>query len=306
MAGGPLTEARLASVIDDVAARLRLDAAGARRLKFTNNAVVALPRAGVLLRVAGSSVARQRIVGVLAAARWFAEAGIPAVRLVGGLEQPVVVNGGDLVTVWELVPSRAPDPTPEDLARILTALHGLPGTRDGVPRWEVSEIIERRLRLADELDDDTRAFLDHELAAVQQELAALSGVQPLIPPGVVHGDAHLGNLVRGRQGVLICDFDSTSIGPREWDLVPGAVGALRFGDPDRVHERLVGAYGVDVTTWPGFPALRRLRELQLVTSVLPVLEANPALRPQWEYRLATFRRRDEAARWTRYSAVAGV
>jgi hypothetical protein len=79
-----------------------------------------------------------------------------------------------------------------------------------------------------------------------------------------------------------------------------AVGALRFDYGADLHRRFAHAYGVDVIAWPGFPALRRLRELQLVTSVLPALEANPALRPQWRLRLDSLRARDPGVRWTPY------
>ena len=101
-------------------------------------------------------------------------------------------------------------------------------------------------------------------------------------------------------GAVLCDFDGVGVGPREWDLVPVAVGALRFGYASDLQQRFARAYGVDVTAWPGFGVLRRLRELQLVGSVVPVLAANPALRPQWRLRLESLRRRDVGARWSPY------
>ncbi|MFF5213418.1 hypothetical protein [Streptosporangium sp. NPDC000396] len=66
------------------------------------------------------------------------------------------------------------------------------------------------------------------------------------------------------------------------------------------HRALAEDYGFDVTQREGFPALRRLRELKLVTSVLPVLRSNPGVRPQWEHRMCSFRTRDIAARWQPY------
>jgi hypothetical protein len=99
---------------------------------------------------------------------------------------------------------------------------------------------------------------------------------------------------------VLCDFDGAGVGPREWDLVPVAVGALRFGYARDLQQRFAHAYGVDVTRWPGFAELRRLRELQLVASVVPVLRANPVLRPQWRLRLESLRRGDGSARWSPY------
>ncbi|MFI0794518.1 phosphotransferase family protein [Micromonospora rubida] len=42
---------------------------------------------------------------------------------------------------------------------------------------------------------------------------------------LIHGDAHVGNLLREPSGrVVLCDFDATCIGPRQVDLVAVAVG----------------------------------------------------------------------------------
>ena len=163
--------------------------------------------------------------------------------------------------------------------------------------------MRRRIREAAGVAPRDLAFLTAELAAVEELVAGLADVEPLVPPGVVHGDAFLGNVIASASGPVLCDFDGVCVGPREWDLVPVAVGAQRFDYAAGLHDDFVGGYGVDVTTWRGFPALRRLRELQLVTSVLPVLEANPALLPQWRLRVESLRRRDDAVRWTPYPAA---
>jgi hypothetical protein len=79
-----------------------------------------------------------------------------------------------------------------------------------------------------------------------------------------------------------------------------AVGKLRFNYPDDDHSLIVARYGFDVTTWEGFPVLRRIRELKLVTSVVPVLRSNPDIREQWQHRLTTFKHGDGDAKWTTY------
>ncbi|MFD6096886.1 hypothetical protein ACFVWN_18720 [Nocardiopsis flavescens] len=56
----------------------------------------------------------------------------------------------------------------------------------------------------------------------------------------------------------------------------------------------------EALTWPGFPALRRLRELRLVTSVLPVLNTSPGLRIQWQHRMDTLRHGDTTTRCSTY------
>src|SRR5262249_20093146 len=125
-------------------------------------------------------------------------------------------------------------------------------------------------------------------------------VRYVLPEGVIHGDATVANLIPGPDGPVICDFDSAAIGPWEWDLTPVATGYFRFLNKVDNQALLAAAYEFDVTTWDGFPVFRRLRELQLVTSVVPVLRSNAGLREQWRHRLRTFREGDKKARWELY------
>jgi aminoglycoside phosphotransferase (APT) family kinase protein len=157
--------------------------------------------------------------------------------------------------------------------------------------------VRRRLADAEELADDDRAFLEARCAEVAERLADL---RPVLPPGVVHGDAHLGNLISGPTGPVLCDFDSTCVGPREWDLTALPVGVARLGHPQRWYRQLVREYGFDVTRWAGYPVLREVRELKLTTSVLPILRSNPAVRPELRRRLAALRAGDTAATWSPY------
>lgn len=301
----PLTPERIDAIARQVCERVGLNPDGLHLIKFTINAVVALPAAGAVLRIAGSAPTRARIPSVIAAARWFADHDLPTVRLWPDLDQPLRV-GVHQATLWRQTGTGGPPPTPADLAAILRTLHTLDDP-PALPRWAPLDGMRRRLTSAmvDAVGVDlaTIELLTAECDALDDDLACLD-VEPLIPPGVIHGDAHLGNLIPAAPGrPVLCDFDSTTIGPREWDLTPAAVGALRFDYGPRVHHELSNAYGVDVTTWAGFPVLRRIRELQLVTSVLPLLAVNPALRPQWEHRIATLAVPDPDAPWTPFAKV---
>lgn len=298
-----LTAEGIAAVTAGAGRLAGLPIAGARLLKFTNNAVVLLPAAAAVLRIAGSHEVRARVPAVVAAARWLEAVGLPAVRLHAAVPRALDV-GGHLVTVWEAVPSTGRPADAAGLARILHALHTVDEAPPSeLPAWNVAGSLRRRLGEAAGVPEADLAFLREELAAVEAQLLDLADVEPLIPYGVVHGDAFLGNVIASPTGPVLCDFDGVSVGSREWDLVPVAVGALRFDYPAGLHDQFMQAYGVNVTAWPGFPVLRRLRELQLVTSVLPVLQANPALQPQWRLRIDSLRRRDRSVRWTAYASA---
>jgi hypothetical protein len=295
-----LTADGIAAVTSETGRLTGLRTADAELVKFTNNAVVRLPGAGAVLRIAGSEEVRAKVDVVVATARWLEALRLPAVRLLPDVPQPVEV-AGHVVTLWRAVQPGEAAASADGLANLLRWWHAIevPPPAE-LPAWNLVAFVRRRIDEAVGIADDDIAFLREELARVEALLARLPDVEPLVPPGVIHGDAFLGNVVASPAGPVICDFDGVSIGPREWDLAPVAVGALRFDYSAGLHESFVRAYGVDVTAWAGFPALRALRELQLVTSVLPTLEANPALRPQWRVRLDSLRRRDDSVRWTPY------
>lgn len=292
---GRLGHARLLALLTAVGRQTGLDVRDAQLIKFTNNAVFRLPHAEVVVRIAGSRAVRQRVAKVVTVAGWLATHNLPAVRLLADVPQPLDVDG-NLVTLWHEAPRAGPQPTGTDLGRILRRIHALAPPAE-LPAWNPLDGIRTRLADAEELDDDDHAFL----TTVCDELErAVGEIEFALPPAVVHGDATVANLIPGPHTPIICDFDSTSYGPPEWDLTPVAVGNIRFSNTPDNHALLATSYGFNITTWPHFTVLRRIRELQLVTSVVPVIRSNPTLRPQWQHRLNTFRDGRLQARWQLY------
>jgi aminoglycoside phosphotransferase (APT) family kinase protein len=296
--GGRFTAAASREALAAICAATGLDDTGAIALKLTVNSVYRLPNSGAVVRIATSATMDHRIPKVVQVARWLEDLGVPAVRLLPGVPAPVSAAGAR-ATVWvDAGPGAPPAPDGADLGHALLRVHALPPPTSGLPPWDPLDDVRRRLSDAEALAPGDRAFLEERLAAVA---ATLASVSYRLPPAVIHGDAHLGNLIRARDGcVLLCDFDSVCLGPPEWDLTPVAVGAARFRHPPRHQAALAAAYGLDVTTWAGFPTLRAVRELKLVTSVLPILASNPTAAAQFRVRLDSLRTGDTTVRWSPY------
>lgn len=274
-----------------------LDAVGATSIRRVNNAVFALRRHLAVVKVMLSPALTDRAERSVAAARLFAKHGVPAVRLWPRFPQPVMVNGL-AVTIWRYELPGGLGPTGVQLANLLLRLHELPLDDVILARWDPVADIRRRIALAQHACPEDLDFLSAECDRLRGDLA---DVRHVLPDAIVHGDAHLGNIIPTRAGPTLCDFDSTCIGPAESDLVPVAVGRLRFRDRSDTHDRLVDTYGFDVTTWDGFATLRRLRELKLVTSVLPNLGGNPRVQHEFRHRMRSIREGDDDTPWHRYS-----
>ncbi|WP_425341983.1 phosphotransferase family protein [Amycolatopsis coloradensis] len=293
--GGRFTPAILSDALGRTCDLLGVDPEGARLLRFTNNAVYELASAPFVVRIVGSTRLRHRVDTVVRVARHFERHDVPAIRLVPGLDQPLPV-GGHLVTVWWKVPGTGRKAKAADLAALLRRVHALEPP-EGLAEWAPVAAVRARVSDAEELDDGDRRFLLERCAELE---AALANLDFPLPRGLVHGDAHTGNVIPGPDGPVLCDFDSSCVGPPEWDLTPLAVGRERFGDPPARYRVFAQRYGFDVTTWSGFSVLRAIRELKLTTSVLPILRSHPSVRDELRKRLNDLRDGRTGARWNRY------
>jgi aminoglycoside phosphotransferase (APT) family kinase protein len=250
-----------------------LDADGARLLRLGSNAVYHL-KAPVIARVSrpGSDIVPVR--RSVAVARWLESADYPAVRAIN-VDQPVIADDY-VVTFWQSVSDEGDTfASTAEIAAVIARLHRLTAPESlHLPALDPFANAVQRLEANTWLTEDDRAFLVAALARLQDVYA---GLEFVLPPGVIHGDASVGNVMRDRQGVpVVIDLDGFSVGPREWDLVLTAMYYDSFGWHTRQeYEDFARVYGYDIRQWAGYPVLREVREFLMVTWVLSKAAEDP-------------------------------
>ncbi|MBC8989124.1 aminoglycoside phosphotransferase family protein [Micromonospora chalcea] len=308
--------------LSDICSQLGIESDSARLVKYTMNAVFEAPP--FVIRLASGQHAATLAQRVVSVSECLAEAGMSTVRIALSVAPQPIFSGDWVATVWEYVPTVRDEPKPADLAAPLRALHRLDHLDVALPRWSPIDKFRRRLaaaaslppREAEELDQWSRAELGLTASDLLRNLhrrcddaeEGLDRVAWQLPWGVIHGDAHTGNVLlplpadttMARSSPLLCDLDGVCIGPREWDLVPTAHGATRFGRSRIDYQGFVDAYGIDLTGWAGWPVLRGVRELQLVTSTIDTLAGRPEVAGELFYRLRSLFADDFKAIWHRY------
>jgi aminoglycoside phosphotransferase (APT) family kinase protein len=278
-----------------------------RLLRHFANAVYLLEDVPVVARVAYGPGDGDRSAKAVAITAWLAAQGMPVTEpaaMPNGSRQPVTMCGA-AVTFWRYYPQPTP-PCRQDpmvLASIARALHAVTADPpvllpDYQPLRSVSGALDGA-RVAGALDDARLGWLARRVGELRTAYRRLSF--PL-GCGLIHGDLHTGNLLRdgerdGGQGVVLGDWDSVCIGPREIDLVP-MFAAPRFGVESAAVDRFAAAYGHDLRTWSGFRTLREIRDVSTLTVLLRLAAVDSEAATELYRRIDSLRRGETTVVWT--------
>ena len=279
--------------LEEACAQAGLASDGAELLRLGENAIYQLAADPVVIRIARSADRLPRVQRELCVARWLAASNVPAVRVCDEIDQPIVVDGRP-VTFWRTVTGGDPAPTHIDLARLLAAFHKAPDCPCELAAFDPLGPSHSRLAKAKTIAQDDREFLTSRCDDLNDELQHLEFA---LPRGPIHGDAHTNNLLTDHGQVVLIDFESAAVGPREWDLLPTAIGVERYGRPERQYREFAHTYGFDVRTWPGYPVLREVRELTMTTWIMQNIEESAAVAAEFALRVGSLRERDFARAW---------
>ncbi|HET9898931.1 MAG TPA: aminoglycoside phosphotransferase family protein [Streptosporangiaceae bacterium] len=240
-----------------------LSAEDASLMRLGSNAVFHL-KAPVVVRISRQGTDVNEAVRTVAVARWLEAVDYPAVRVVD-VDQPIVLNG-HVVTFWEAVSRDGQQfATVGEFAEILARLHRLDAPADlHLPALAPFDNSGQRILANEWLSPGDREFLTEHLSGLQSAYARLEFV---LPPGVIHGDANVGNVLRdSHDKPVVIDLDGFAVGPREWDVALTAIYYDSFGWHTREeYETFVRVYGFDVMQWSGYPVMRAVREFLMVT-----------------------------------------
>lgn len=274
-------------------ARLGLDASDARLLHARANAVYHLPGPDIVVRLRhapGNPAVLERSRAAIQITAWLAEQSFATTKPLRA-DQPVAVDGW-VVTAWHYVTGPAESrPGPEQVAYLLRRLHRMdPPTPApilellGTLRADLDHDADRRLR-RQTLTPDQRAWLVDRCEQVEASYARLD---PPLGYGLIHGDAHTGNLFADRSRWVLGDWDSIAHGPHLQDLIPIMMGHRRFGRPRSRWISFCRAYGIDpgLENHPAADTLRAAREIRSLAAYIRSAD-QPAIAAELQRRLTS-------------------
>lgn len=266
-------------------------------LRGQTNAVVRLRNDPIVIKIARKGTPFTDVLRTVEFVRWLMDQGFPTVPLHGGVTQPVVIDGHP-VTFWTYLPQDTGAPiTAADLATPLHALHRLPPAPVAIPTLDNLGAVRAGLAAVQNLPDEDLHYLR---ARAEQLERAQRLVTYLHHPTLIQGDPQHRNALRDIGGgrTVLCDWDTIANGQPEWDLVTVEIHCRRFGYGARHYEEFAAAYGFDVTEWPGYPVLRDIRELRMITTNASKATHRPGTLAEVRRRIAALRQGDVRRQWS--------
>lgn len=257
--GGPLTVHAAQPAAVEAVTALGVDTADISLVRAGTRVVFRLAGRRILVRVSK----RDRLAAAkheVEVARWLQRYRVP-------VDQPWPGSGvqeinGLVVTLWVARDGRWG--TTRALASVLRLLHDVaPASGPALNPWDPFPEMRLRVGRAEALNEDVRSRLLELVDGAEREVGRL---RFKLPPGVIHGDASVGNLLHADEGELVLfDLDGVSLGPREWDLVVTGVYRDLGWHNDAEYNEFALAYGFDIAHWEGYPALANAQRLRMIS-----------------------------------------
>lgn len=265
-------------------------------LRFGSNAVFAVDEAHVV-RVMRPTTSETDVQQEINLVREFARLDFPTARLADVAAQQPLKAHHCLGTVWERLNEPDPDRLYRPFGQLLRTFHQRTDDLElPLEPWRPLESSDRRLA------ESGGHYASEDVTMLslwsQRIAAELDQVEPVLPGGVIHGQAEIGNvLLRAGHPVLI-DFECVSAGPREWDLICTAAKITRFGRPEQHYRDFADAYGFDVRTWDYYDTYRRLWELCATTWLMQHEGHSRKTAREIEIRLRSWREDNPNLQWS--------
>lgn len=292
-----LTESTARRALTRACQQVGLPHADAELIRIGSNAVFRVD-ATTIARVAPSLAHRENAQKQIDVARWLADVGYPAVRVLA-VPQPAEADGR-IVTFWHSVSLDTRYAPIGDVARLISWLHKLdvqstlrlPDLQPfGAPDDPLPDLVS--------IPVEDVHFLHGRIKWARGRFPELPYV---LPRGVVHGDANVGNvLLDSENRAVLIDLDGFAVGPREWDLIQTALFADRLGWHTREdYEEFAALYGYDLMKWSGYAELADMREIAMTTWLCRRAADSPAAAAEAHKRIVAVRTGASRRDWGAY------
>jgi aminoglycoside phosphotransferase (APT) family kinase protein len=269
-------------------------------IRFGSNALYHVNETELLLRVSPPCNSLKDVERTILVADGLTSGGIlvPRPEPLWNSSSVLELASGAIVSSWGWLHDTGEQPRPGDLGRLLVQIHSL-SLPISLPTWDPMANVYYRLEQAGDkrIPSWIRRRIAEEARSAER---ALGSVKYELQPGVIHGDAHIGNLLSTPNGPAVLDLDDFCHGPREFDLAPTLAATRRLDLDEHDWASFCAAYGYDLATTSAAETLVRLRQLTMTTWLSDQWGSDPRIDAEIELRVRSMD--EERGPWTKWTA----
>ncbi|MEV6070056.1 aminoglycoside phosphotransferase family protein [Nocardia sp. NPDC052001] len=273
------------AVMTEACLKVGIESRDSSLIRLGENAIYRLNKERAVVRIGRSLESSQKELSV---AQWLMDNSFPGTEPLEKAPDIEIIDGLP-VSFWKLIEESGSPVTSNDLGYVLKSFHELPEPSEPfLPEFTIMpKVVPRIIGLRDRFSVETIDFLLSLHGEIENEY---SGLHSILGCGPLHGDAHIGNLMRDSADILrLIDYGDTCIGPREWDVCVLAV-AYRVGTAKReTYEEFADAYGFDALNWDGFSIVQAIRELNMTTWLMQLIGQSSTVDVEIEKRIDDLR-----------------
>lgn len=226
-----------------------------------DNAMVALPKLGLVARIGVDTSHLARLNQELHVATWLADSGLPTPRPASSPPgRQLAIKQGRVFTWWEYLPSQTHTDLP-GLMRLLRHLHVLRDPRPDIAVFDPWARIPGQIAAAEGLASLDRARLRRRWEVLRGRW--VSSRWSSEEQVVIHGDAHLQNTLVYRGRAFLLDLEDVRLGPWQWDAISPLVHRRAGWISDVEYRAAVEAYGLDPADESDIELLVSIRMLRM-------------------------------------------
>lgn len=268
-------------------------------LRFGQNGMFVDRDSAQVLRVHRPTRSISEVSKEVALVEHLDEVNFPSTRLSSRYAPQPVVFDESIITIWELEHDTGAEKNLGELGTLIRAFHE--AVADASESWPPLPWIDISLERLERYMSDSR-FDSATIGSINKRVEQLQGIasgsiKSELGWGIVHGDAHIGNVISGAEGLVLADFERVCVSAREWDAIPTVVAIRRFGNDEKQLRSFASTFHNDLLDHEFLDDMCEVREWFMLTALMEQQGSSKRIDEAINWQTSTLLNGDRIAQW---------
>lgn len=281
-------EMTVKTVCQEFASRIGQPFGNMKLVRFGENCIYYLPERNIVFRAHRPTKALQEIDNEISICQFLTQQGFPSPSLLKTPKPQPYEISGMYISAWKWLPHDSEQKVSwTEFGRLISTFHDITKPYDytNLPRYNPFPKMRKRLEMIQELNNVKQEEISCLKQWVDKLYEKFKEFDTCFLLGVIHGDAHTGNVVVSNGQPYLLDFENVSYGDQVWDLIPMIVSMRRFNLKEDDVKAFFEGYGQDIFNWGFLADAVSIRELYMTLWLFQNVDQNPMARKQLDIRM---------------------